>query len=272
MKPIIRWAGSKRQILSSLKSYYPVEKPRYIEPFCGSGALFFRIEPHAAVLGDLNAELIGSLRAIQVNPGVVLECLHRLPTGKRAYYSVRAVNPNGLSDNELAARFLYLNHYCFNGLFRTNLQGRFNVPYGPPKSGRPIDAAVVLEGSKLLQQATLLDGDFEDTLAHARAGDFVYLDPPYVVRARRVFSEYLPHSFCQDDLGRLAKSLDDLDRIGAFFVVSYADSAEARSLFAKWSYRRIGVRRHIAGFAGARRTNYELIATNLDAEARHYAG
>jgi DNA adenine methylase len=118
----------------------------------------------------------------------------------------------------------------------------------------------------------LQDGDFEDTLAHARAGDFVYLDPPYVVRTRRVFSEYLPHSFSQGDLGRLAKCLDELDAIGAFFVVSYADSTEARALLAKWSYRRIAVRRHIAGFAGARRTNYELIATNLDVEEADHAG
>ena len=110
MKPIIRWAGSKRQILSSLRSYYRDGGQRYIEPFCGSAALFFKIEPDAAVLGDLNTELICALRAIQINPGVVLECLHRLPTGKRAYYRVRDVTPNSLSDNELAARFLYLNH------------------------------------------------------------------------------------------------------------------------------------------------------------------
>lgn len=272
MKPIIRWAGSKRQILSSLSSYYPDKRPRYIEPFCGSAALFFKIEPHAAILGDMNTELICALRAIQANPGVVLECLSRLATGKRAYYRVREVAPNILSDNELAARFLYLNHYCFNGLFRTNSQGRFNVPYGPPTTGRPIDEAVVLEGSKLLQCATLLGGDFQDTLAHARAGDFVYLDPPYVVRTRRVFSEYLPHSFAHGDLRRLGECLDKLDAIGAFFVVSYADSREARALLAQWSYRRIAVRRHIAGFVGARRTNYELIATNLDVEEVDHAG
>lgn len=262
MKSFLRWAGSKRQLLRSLRGHWPGNGSRYIEPFAGSACLFFHLEPEEAILGDLNDELICTLRAVQRDVGLVLQCLRRLPKGKSGYYAVRAMNARLLSDSELAARLIYLNHYCFNGLYRTNREGGFNVPYGPPKSGAGVDEELVINASRVLGNAKIISGDFENTTARARAGDFIYLDPPFIVRTRRLFSEYIPGSFSRSDLDRLALCLRTLDDKGATFLVSYADSPEARKLLAPWSKRRLWTRRNIAGFVGNRRGAYELIATN----------
>jgi DNA adenine methylase len=263
MKSFIRWAGSKRPIVAKLRAFWPGGAARYIEPFAGSACLFFDIEPRGAVLGDLNWELVCTMREIQADVYRVLECLDRLPTGKASYYRIRAIQPQLLSGAEVAARFLYLNRYCFNGLYRTNRDGRFNVPYGPPRSRSPIDNSVIIKASQALASALLVCGDFEHTIQFVRAGDFVYLDPPYVTSKRRVFSEYSPSSFCANDLKRLALSLRKIDACGACFLITYADSPEARRLLAPWRHRRVWTRRNIAGFSGSRRGSYELMATNI---------
>lgn len=258
----LRWAGSKRLLLSKLRKYCPAHYKRYIEPFAGSACLFFDLQPQSAILGDLNQELICTLRAVQNDVQLVFECIRRLPRGEAAYYRTRELDTSSLSDAQIAARFIYLNRYCFNGLYRTNRAGKFNVPYGPPKSGLPVNEDAIRNAARVLQHAMLVAGDFEETLAYAARGDFVYIDPPYVMETRRVFSEYLPNTFAKDDLIRLGASLDSLDKRGATFLVSYADSPEARKLLDKWRPKRIWTRRNIAGFSGSRKGTYELIATN----------
>jgi DNA adenine methylase len=263
VKSFLRWAGSKRPILNKLKPFCPKKSARYIEPFAGSACLFFDLEPNKAILGDLNGELIRTLKAIRRDVELVLQCLRNLPTGKDAYYQVRSISPMQLPDAELAARFLYLNRYCFNGLYRTNKNGIFNVPYGPPRTNAPINEGVIIEAAQLLQNATLLHADFEETISRAKAGDFVYLDPPYAIEKRRVFAEYLPTSFSGGDLPRLESLLEHLDEQGAYFLISYADSPEARKLLRRWNPQRIWAPRNIAGFAANRRGVYELVATNI---------
>jgi DNA adenine methylase len=265
MKSFLRWAGSKKQIVAHLAPHYPSAGGKYLEPFAGSACLFFHLEPDRAVLGDINWELISALQTIQRQPRRVLRVIAELPTGESAYYAIRSLDPHSLSSIERAARFLYLNHYCFNGLYRTNERGIFNVPYGPPKNGAEVDEALLLRASLVLKRATVVHGDFEETLEHARRGDFVYLDPPYVVDSRRVFSEYGSGSFSSKDLDRLGTALADLDRRQVTFLISYADSAEARRLLSRWNPRRIRTRRNIAGFVGSRRFSYELLATNSEA-------
>src|SRR5258708_4880624 len=230
MKPLLRWAGSKRLLLPRLRQYASNIKGRYVEPFCGSACLFFDLEPQRAILGDVNTDLVQTYKAISLDAALVCECLKRLRTGRRNYYKVRAVDPDDLSNAERAARFLYLNHYCFNGIYRTNLAGHFNVPYGPPKSGRNRDLAEILDAELLLRKAILINGDFEKTLEQVEKEDFVYLDPPYAVSSRRIFAEYHPNTFALHDLERLGKCLDHLNQMGAKFVISYAASAEARNL------------------------------------------
>lgn len=264
MKSIIRWAGSKRQLLPRLRQFWPKGTKRYVEPFCGSACLFFHLEPVEAILGDLNSELISTYGAIKRDSALVCECLRRLPKGRISYYRIRDVEIESLSEAEIAARFLYLNRYCFNGIYRTNRQGKFNVPYGPPRSDNDFDYEAIQNAAQLLKRASLVNADFEDTLKCVEQRDFVYLDPPFAVSQRRIFAEYHPAAFGLNDLDRLQHCLVELDRKGVTFVISYADSKEARKLLELWKCMRVRTRRHIAGFAGDRRSAYELLATNLE--------
>ena len=263
MKSFIRWAGSKRQALAHLRPYWHSSYKRYVEPFAGSASLFFDIAPQVA--GDINAELINTMRELQRDASLVLECFRRLPHGKTNYYRIREASNRALSPAEQAARFIYLNRHCFNGLYRTNKKGSFNVPDSPPRHGREtsIDEASILAAAAQLRHARLFNSDFAVTLAEARRGDFVYLDPPYVVASRRIFAEYGSNSFRESDLSRLKYSLDQLNRRGAKFVITYADSKEARALFSDWNTSRVWTKRNISGFVGARRGTYELFATNV---------
>lgn len=264
MKSFVRWAGSKKALLPELRSFWPGQNTRYIEPFCGSACLFFDLEPVSGILGDINPEIVTTYRAIRFEPLKVAECLLRFRKAESTYYAVRKISPTGLSDVEVAARFLFLNRLCFNGIYRTNRRGEFNVPYAKPKHPVTFDVGVLLEASQLLRGVELLNSDFEAVLDEAVTGDFVYMDPPYAVAARRVFSEYHPDSFTKDDLERLSASLSALNSRGVHFVVSYADSKEGRSLMAGWNFRRVRTRRNVAGFAGDRRHAFELIGSNME--------
>ena len=261
MNALLRWAGSKRQLLPRLREYWPEDARSYVEPFVGSGCLFFYIEPSRGILGDVNHELVSAYRALRDRPGPVVEGLRRLPTGRRAYYAVRSACPSLLPEAERAARFFYLNRYCFNGIYRTNRNGEFNVPFGDSKPWK-IDEASLYEGARLLQRVQLVSGDFADTLRLVTKGDFVYLDPPYSVAKRRVFAEYDARGFGRRDLARLRSELERVDRIGATFLLSYADSREGRQLLDGWQSTRVRTRRNVSGFAGSRGLAYELLGTN----------
>jgi DNA adenine methylase len=263
-KPLLRWAGSKRQLLPRLRSFWSTKYRTYLEPFCGSACLFFSVSPGRAVLGDLNSELITTYRQLQLDPYKVIECLRRLPRGKSAYYEIRAVDAKSIGAAEAAARFIYLNHYCFNGLYRTNANGRFNVPFGRHKKPREIDEALIISAAESLRNAFVVDGDFEQTLSYAHKGDFIYLDPPYVTSRDESFREYGPTAFAEHDLTRLSSRLIELDRRRVHFVVSYCDSRLARRAFGQWRIKSVLVRRNIAGFTGSRRHAREIIVTNID--------
>ena len=181
MRSPVRWAGSKRQMLSLLRSYWKSDAT-YIEPFAGSACLFFDIEPEKAVLGDLNSELINSYRVLRDDPESALSALRPIEPTKENYYAIRQQSPEDLMGADAAARFFFLNRHCFNGLYRTNQTGKFNVPFGRTKGNPALDENLLRSASRLLSRAQLLNADFEVTLDKARYGDFVYLDPPYVSR------------------------------------------------------------------------------------------
>jgi DNA adenine methylase len=176
---------------------------------------------------------------------------------------MRREDPNALPRIDAAARFIFLNRFCFNGLFRTDSAGRFNVPYGGSKVGHLPSVAELRRAARALKSARLVRGDFERVLEHAKAGDFVYLDPPFAVENRRVFRQYGPQTFGLNDLARLAEALVELDHRGAAFVVSYAYCSEALDAFAQWNKRKLFVNRNIAGFRRFRRRAAELIVTNI---------
>jgi len=261
-EPFLRWAGSKRRLISRLSTYWSDTHARYVEPFAGSACLFFALAPNQALLGDINTHLIHTLEQVKTDPAAVLTGLEGMRRSKKRYYALRDVDPDSLTQAERAARFIYLNRFCFNGLYRTNRRGAFNVPYGGKRTGHLPSKETISKCSNLLKRAELIAGDFESVLSQVRSSDFVYLDPPFSVRSRRVFNEYDAAVFSAKDLERLRGWLERLNELGTHFLVSYAASKEAVELARDFHTRFVRVRRSIAGFATKRVEARELLISN----------
>jgi DNA adenine methylase len=262
--PFLRWAGSKRRLLPTLQTYWTKKHKRYIEPFAGSACLFFAIKPPKAILGDLNPELIATYVEIKFRIAAVLKELKRLtPEDKDEYLRLRATDTSTMTAPARAARFIYLNRFCFNGIYRTNLAGQFNVPYSGVRCGLLPEDEVFEKCSNRLRRARFVNGDFEKVLKEAERGDFVYMDPPFAVRARRVFRQYDPSAFSHEDISRLRSWMVRLNAARINFVVSYAESDEADVLRKNFSCETVSVRRHIAGFAAHRALTKELLISNI---------
>ena len=264
-RAFLRWAGSKRKQLHRLRPFWSDQFERYVEPFAGSACLFFDLQPKSALLGDQNSELIEMYRVVRRKPNEVFDRLQRIPRNRPVYEKRRAEDPASLSAVDRAARFIYLNRNCFNGIYRTNSRGQFNVPFSNDRVGEFVSRNVFSKCASVLRKATLESADFGITLRSVRRGDFVYLDPPYAVQSRRIFREYGSKLFSVADLVRLAAILRRIDSRGAAFVLSYADCREIRDIAKDWNCTRTLVRRHVAGFSGSRKPSVELIITNIDA-------
>ena len=154
-KPFLRWAGSKKRLLPKLVTYWEDGFTRYVEPFMGSAALFFAIKPSNAILSDINSELVETFSAVRDHPRAVYNRLFRLPLGKDAYYQIRQEDASRLPTLDRAARFVYLNRFCFNGLYRTNKNGKFNVPYAASKTGRLPSQEELYKAAKVLSVAQI---------------------------------------------------------------------------------------------------------------------
>ncbi len=261
--PFLRWAGSKRRLLPVLQTFWTQKHKRYVEPFAGSACLFFAIKPPKAILGDLNPELIATYVEVKYRIAKVLKELKALrPEDKSEYLRLRDIDITTMTPPARAARFIYLNRYCFNGIYRTNLAGKFNVPFSGVRCGSVPADDVFEKCSNRLRKARFVNGDFEKVLEQAEKGDLVYMDPPFAVRARRVFREYDPSTFSHEDIRRLRSWMERLNARGINFVVSYAESDEADVLKKHFSYETVAVRRHIAGFAAHRAMTNELLISN----------
>jgi DNA adenine methylase len=261
-RPFLRWAGSKRQLLSRLTRHWsPILFRRYVEPFVGSASLFFYLSPDEALLGDINSELISTYMELRDNLNSVLEALSQLKPGKDNYYKLRAINPLSFSPPQRAARFIFLNRQCFNGLYRTNTKGQFNVPYGESAGAFPTSEHLTA-CSKILGKARLMPVDFEITLEETRPGDFVYLDPPFQTADRRIFKEYYSPMFRSDDLVRLKICMNKLTKKGIHFLASYNVSDEGTYLAEGYETETCIVNRNIAGFASNRRQEREILISN----------
>ena len=308
LRPLLKWAGGKRQLLPALRRHYPTSFDRYIEPFIGSGAVFFdlyangHLEGRRARLLDLNPDLISCYRAVRDETEAVIAALHKLEQEHRArgnecYYEVRdrRFNPAraGLvaeseigdvtpASPDLAAMFIYLNRTGFNGLFRLNRQGAFNVPAGRYADPRICDAARVRSVAHALGSdgVTLECISFEQALVDAGRGDFVYCDPPYAPLSRTAsFAQYTAGGFGAQDHHRLQKSVVTAAKRGAVVLMSnssapaivaaYGGSAARR---AGLSMHRVPARRAINSRAVLRGPVDELIITNAAASGRRPAG
>jgi DNA adenine methylase len=187
-KSFLRWAGSKQKLLPYLSEYWNPSYNRYVEPFMGSAKLFFRLAPKQALISDLNAELIEVYNQIKEDPLSVYQALSEYNISSEDYYLIRAQNPATLDVTQRTARFLYLNRLCFNGLYRTNKNNQFNVPYSGEVPKQICDFANLQNVSERLQHCQIIQGDFEAIITNnIQENDFVYLDPPYAVRNVRIF-------------------------------------------------------------------------------------
>jgi DNA adenine methylase len=216
----------------------PAKFSRYYEPFLGGGAVFFSLLPHAATLSDTNGELVQMYVQVRDSPDKVLSCLRRMPNSEEDYYRIRSMKPR--TEAGRAARFIYLCTLSFNGIYRQNLHGEFNVPYGYKTHINPCDAAMLDRISESLQGKTLLDGDFEKATSTAGKGDFVYFDPPYTVaHGNNGFIKYNAKIFSWADQKRLASVALRLKKAGCKVIVSNADHASIRELYSGFEIRMI---------------------------------
>ena len=258
----LRWAGSKKRLFPKILPYWGNGFQRYIEPFMGSAALFFRLNPTTAILSDINSELVETFCAVRDHPKAVYNRLLKIPLGKESYYLIRNKDCSQIPLIDRAARFIFLNRFCFNGLYRTNLSGKFNVPYASSRTGNLPTLIELYSASKALSCADIKKRDFEEIIQEVQFGDFVYMDPPFAVKNRRIFCQYGPDSFGINDLKRLSSALSEIDRRGATFLVSYALCSESLQVFENWNVKRVLTQRSIAGFSENRKNAFEVLVSN----------
>ena len=212
-RPILKWAGGKTQLLPELLARMPRSYGKFIEPFFGGGALFFSCQPKAgAVLADINPELTNLYRTVASNPHEIISLLKEFQNTQEFFYEVRSWNRESLSKEMQAARTLYLNKTCFNGLYRVNKKGEFNTPYGKYKNPNIVNESGILSASRVLQNVIFENLDYKQTLQkHAEPGDFIFLDPPYLpVGKYEDFKRYTKEGFYEEDHWELASEVKRL--------------------------------------------------------------
>lgn len=261
-RPFLRWAGGKRRLLPHISGLLPRKYGRLFEPFAGSAALFFLLQARSAVIGDTCAPLIASFEAVRDGVEQVLDRLDEWRVDRETFDQVKAASGGDRFD--AAARFIYLNKTCWNGLYRVNGSGQFNVPYGRPKSATVVDPDNLRACSLLLQgEVDLAVADFAASVRTAGRGDLVYFDPPYVTgHNNNGFIDYNEVLFKWADQKRLAEVAKELDGRGAHVLISNADNEAVLDLFRSFQRTRVSRQSTIAGHPSARKATSEMIFFN----------
>ncbi len=237
-RPIVKWAGGKTRLLASLVPHVPKRMRTYAEPFMGGAALFFSLAAETprrferAILCDANTELVACYRAVKENVDAVIDALGAYKYERKLYYATRDRDTAKMSDTERAARLIFLNRTCYNGLWRVNAKGKFNVPFGRYRAPRICDPDALRAASLALACASIHAGDFTSATKDLGAKDFVYFDPPYVPVSKTAdFTSYAAGGFRADDQARLVDEIKRLRRAGTRVVLSNADTPETRALY-----------------------------------------
>ncbi|MBA9071518.1 DNA adenine methylase [Methylobacterium sp. RAS18] len=267
-RPIIRWAGSKRSIAKQLINRIPSSYGLYVEPFCGSAALYYELGEKRALLNDLNSKLINFYRHFQDEPGQLYDIISNIPVDKSSYYHIRNQFNSDISPVDEAAYFYFLNRNCFNGLYRTCKSGRFNVPYSESRNGRIHDRNEFISISAKLNKAQFSNYDFELCIRENLSDEtFFFIDPPYAINYREPFAEYGSNVFGPKDIERVISCLRMIDERKGKFLFTY--DHRLKNIFeidSSWRISEINVRRNIAGFADQRKNAKELIISNFQIE------
>jgi DNA adenine methylase len=247
IKPFLKWAGGKTQLISELLEYIPSSFNKYIEPFIGGGSFFFYLNPGKAIISDSNEELITTYKAVRDHVEDIIQILDGYKNKETFYYKIRALNPENLSEIERATRLIYLNKTCFNGLYRVNKKGQFNVPYGK-RNGEFLNRELLRDSSEFLQNTEILHADYQETLEkYAEKGDFIFLDPPYYpVGKYSDFKRYTKEFFYHDDHVTLKEKFDRLVKMGCYVVLTNSYHPVVLKLYQDYEIRIVETKRLIS--------------------------
>ena len=273
-KPFVKWAGGKRQIIDKLKKYVPEEFDTYYEPFVGGGALLFELSPKHAVINDSNEELMNVYRCLCDEEKFKKMCnvLNHYETShsEEFFYEVRNKDRsknayNRLSDYTRAARTIYLNKACFNGLYRVNSKNEFNVPFGKKLKVNTYEGSNLITVSNYLtmNDIKILSVDFEEAVKDAKKGDFIYFDPPYDSDTS-TFNSYTEEGFNKDEQRRLASVFKELDKRGCYVMLSNHNTLLVNELYKEYHVHIIEAKRNINANGKKRGKVEELIITNYE--------
>jgi DNA adenine methylase len=264
-RPFLKWAGGKRRLLEQYRPYIPGAVARYHEPFVGSAAVFFELAPERATLADSNAALISCYTIVRDQVEPLIRCLDSLQLrhDRRRYYELRdRYNSEGIDPIERAALFIYLNHTCYNGLYRVNSRGLFNVPAGRYERPRISDPDGLRAASRALACAHLLTRRFDACVADAARGDFVYVDPPYHRLNAGSFTSYTAEGFGEAEQRELAAVVNRLHAAGCRVMVSNSDTPLVRELYGAYRIVPIRAARAINSAPGGRGPVGEVLVLN----------
>ncbi len=273
----VKWAGGKKQLLEQFKDFFPKKFNSYHEPFVGGGSVALYLlktqKPSKVYLSDLNSELINCYNVIKNDVEVLIKTLKIWKKGhsKEQYYKVRKKNPKDLDAVSRAARFIYLNRTCFNGLYRENSKGEFNVPMGNYKNPSIVLEKELREISKLLKNTVMKNISFENVLNTAKKGDFIYFDPPYYpLEGKSNFTTYTKEKFLEEEQRKLANIFKKLDKRGCLVMLSNSDTNFVKELYDDYNISIVKAKRMINCDATKRGeineivvTNYPLVQANL---------
>ena len=275
VKPFVKWVGGKRQLLRDIIPLIPEDYTRYIEPFAGGGAVFFSLSSQIqkagipAWLNDINPELVNSYLMVRDQPDALLADLRTHIYDKDYFLNLRALDRTeeglaALGTIARASRFIYLNRTAFNGLYRVNAKGQFNVPFGRYTNPLIADADRIYACSAALQNIQITCTSFDQVLSRAGAGDFIYLDPPYIPLSQTsYFTSYSHDGFGPDEQVKLARLLYELDKRGGRFIASNAYVPELAELYAGFTIREVKATRAINADKKGRNAVSEALITNL---------
>ena len=252
LAPLIKWPGGKRWLAAEVARLGAGHAARFIEPFCGGAAAFFFLRPQRALLCDLNADLINAYQVVAEKPESVISALQSLSNCAATYYKVRASHPKAPLSQ--AVRFLYLTRLSFNGIYRVNLDGEFNVPYGWKQTLPVVEPEHLRRCAEALSNATLVAQDFRTTFEMAEAQDFIYADPPYTVaHNNNGFVKYNERIFCWEDQIALADAALRAVNRGVQVVVSNAVHRDLQALYPSFQYRKVERYSSVSALASGRR-------------------
>lgn len=265
--PFLKWAGGKSRLITQYQPYLPApgDIHRYYEPFIGSAALYFHLQPACARLSDTNCKLIETYEIVRDRPDELIAALQPHRNEKRYYYKIRSQNPQKLTAVQRAARLIYMNKTCYNGLYRENQKGQFNVPFGRYKRPKICDVERLNAASRALQGVELCALDFAEAVHDAGEGDFVYFDPPYVpLNATSNFTGYSRFGFDEEDHRRLAQLFHELTARGCRVMLSNSSAPLVYELYDGQGYelQKVQARRNINSKAHRRGPVTELLIMN----------